>query len=399
MGEILLAVALLASFTVIVAMEFTKRRLLARPPLRRPAKLPPVSILKPLRGDDPGLEANLETTFRLDYPAFEIVLGAADADDAALAVARRVAARHPEAPSTIVVDARRVVPNPKVDNLANLLRRARHDVVLVSDSNVALPTDYLGDLVAHHASPDVGLVTSIFRGAPGRGFGARVEALQIDAFVAGGISIASSTGRICVVGKSMLFTRRDLGRIGGLRFLGRFLAEDQVCGEEMAKKGLRVVVARRVIENRLGDLSVGDAVARHLRWARIRRAMNPAAYASEILLCPVALAAAGSLALGTPTSVALLAVAASLKLALDVAATTSLGGRIDAWLPLVSLARDVGGAALWPIAWFGRTVTWRGNTLRIGARTLLDPVERGPELVPARAARPATAARRHLVAG
>jgi ceramide glucosyltransferase len=398
MGEILVAVALLASFTVIVAMEFTKRRLLARPPLARPAKLPPVSVLKPLRGADPGLEANLETAFRLDYPEFEIVLGAADADDAGLAVARRVAARHPEVPSTIVIDARRVGMNPKVDNLANLFRRARHDLVLVSDSNVALPRDYLADLVAHHASPDVGLATSIFRGAPGRGFGARLEALQIDAFVAGGIAIASSTGRICVVGKSMLLARRDLGRIGGLRFLGRFLAEDQVCGEEMAKKGLRVVVARRVVENRLGDLSVGDAVARHLRWARIRRAINPVAYASEILLCPVALAAAGALVLGTPTSIALLAVAASLKLALDVVATTSLGGRIDAWLPLASLARDFGVAALWPVAWFGRKVTWRGNTLRVGPRTLLESVEREPEFVPARAARPSPVAHAALVA-
>src|SRR5687767_11227475 len=104
MGEIIVAAVLLASLSVMVAMEFTKRRLIARRAPRIPGELPPVSILKPLRGADPGLETNLETSFRLDYPAFEIVLGAADADDPALAIAARVAARHPRVRSTIVVD-------------------------------------------------------------------------------------------------------------------------------------------------------------------------------------------------------------------------------------------------------------------------------------------------------
>lgn len=381
MGEILLAALLLASFTVMVAMEFTKRRVLRRAPPPAPSPLPPVSILKPLRGADPGLEANLETSFRLDHPEIEIVLGAADADDPALEVARRVAARHPHVRSQIVVDERRVGLNPKVNNLANLLRRARHDLVLISDTNVAVPPDYLRDLVAHHAQPGVGLVTSIFRGAPGRGAGARLEALQIDAFVAGGIAIAAATGRVCVVGKSMLLSRRDLGRIGGLRFLGRYLAEDQVCGEEMAKKGMRIAVAGRVIENRLGDLSVAGAVARHLRWARIRRQMNAAAFAGEILLCPVALAATGAAAMRTPASLGILAVATSLKIALDASAVLGLGGRIDAALPLVSVVRDLGAAVLWPVAWFGRTVRWRGRVLRVGPRSLLEPVER--EFAPA----------------
>ncbi len=374
MAEILLAIVLAASFAVMGTMEFTKRRAMARRPLPTPPALPPVSILKPLRGADPGLETNLETSFRLDYPEFEIVLGAADEDDPALAIARRVAERHPRVPSRIVVDARRIGPNPKVSNLANLLRRARHELVLVSDSNVAVPPGYLRDLVAHHAEPGVGLVTSFFRGVPGRSFGARLEALQLDAFVAGGVAVAAATGHVCVVGKSMLMARRDLGRIGGLRFLARYLAEDQVCGEEIASKGLRVVVARLVIENRLGDLRLGDAVARHLRWARIRRAMNPVAYAGEILLAPVAIALTGAVALATPASFALLVASACLKIAIDAAAVSGVGGRVHATLPMVSVARDLGVAALWPAAWFGRSISWRGRSLRIGARSLLEPL-------------------------
>ena len=384
MAEILLCAILAASFALIVAMEFTKRRLLVRAALTEPAVLPAVSILKPLRGADPGLEANLESAFRLDYPVYEVVLGAADADDPALAIARRVAARHPDVPSRIVADRRRVGLNPKVDNLANLLRRARHDLVLISDSNVSLPADCLRDLVAHHAQPGVGLVTSVFRGVHDGTTGGRVEALQLGAFVAGGVAIANATGRVCVVGKSMLLARRDLGRIGGLRFLGRFLAEDQVCGEEIAAKGLRIAVARTVIDNRLGALSLRDAASRHLRWARIRRAMNPAAFAAEILLSPVAVALAGALALRTPAAFALLAAAAALKVALDGAALASLGSSIDVSLPAVSMLRDLGAAALWPAAWVGRSVTWRGRPLRIGARTLLESPAAERTLAPIR---------------
>src|SRR5262245_50153296 len=223
MGEILLGTLVAVSFAVSVAMEFTKRRILRREPPRAPASPPPVSVLKPLRGADPSLEANLETVFRQDHPAFEVVLGADCEDDPALEIARRVAARHPHVPSRVVADARGVGLNPKVNNLSNLLRRARHELVVISDSNVALPADWLRDMAAHHGQPGVGLVTSLFRGVPGGSFGARVEALQLDAFVAGGVAVASAAGRVCVVGKSMMLLRRDLGRIGGLRFLGRYL--------------------------------------------------------------------------------------------------------------------------------------------------------------------------------
>jgi len=396
MGEILLGALVAVSFAVSVAMEFTKRRILRRAPPSEPVTLPPVSVLKPLRGADPSLDANLETCFRLDYPAFEVVLGAADADDPALDIARRVAARHPSVPSRIVVDERRVGSNPKVNNLSNLLRRARHELVVISDSNVALPSDWLRDMAAHHAQPGVGLVTSLFRGVPGGTLGARAEALQLDAFVAGGVAVASAAGRVCVVGKSMMLLRRDLGRIGGLRLLGRYLAEDQVCGEEIAAKGLRVVVARRVVENRLGRLSLADAAARHLRWARIRRAMSPAAFGCELLLCPVAIALAGAALLLTPASFALLAGTVAVKVALDACAVAGLGGRVDSLLPVASVVRDLGAALLWPLAFTGSTVAWRGRSYRIGPRTLLaadvPDAARAPAPAPYRRRRAAPAA-------
>ena len=391
MGEILLGTLVAVSFAVSVAMEFTKRRIVRRPPPRAPDVLPPVSVLKPLRGADPSLEANLTTVFRLDYPAFEVVLGADSEDDPALEIARRVAARHPHVPSRVVADGRRVGMNPKVNNLSNILRCARHELVVISDSNIALPADWLRDMAAHHAQPGVGLVTSLFRGVPDGTLGARVEALQLDAFVAGGVAIASAAGRVCVVGKSMMLLRRDLGRIGGLRFLGRYLAEDQVCGEEIAAKGLRVVVASRVVENRLGRLSLADAAARHLRWARIRRAMNRGAFASELLLSPVAIALAGAAMLQTPGSLALLAATVAAKLALDACAVLGLGGRVDALLPVASLARDLGAALLWPLAFTASTVGWRGRTFRIGRRTLLAADGHDAVPVPARRRRVARA--------
>ena len=256
-------------------------------PAPAPGLRPPVSVLKPLKGADAGLEANLESFFRLAYPRFEVVLGVDDAGDPALAVARRVAAAHPDVPSRIVVDPRAVGLNPKVNNLANLLRHARHDVLLISDSNVRVRPGYLDDLVAHLARPGVGLVSSPFRAAAAEGAGGAIEALQLNTFVLGGVAaVQRFLGGVCVVGKSMLLRRATLDALGGFPFLARYLAEDQVCGEEVARRGLAVAMSGHVIDNVLGRLPLRAALRRHLRWARIRRRMSPAGYAGNCCSSP-----------------------------------------------------------------------------------------------------------------
>jgi ceramide glucosyltransferase len=353
-----------------------QRALRSRPAPPPPASWPGVSVLKPLKGVDPSLESNLHSFFDQDHEGpYEVLFGSADPRDPALDVARRVSIAHPSTPTGVHADARTTGFNPKVDTLANLARRARFPVILVSDSNVAIPRGHLREMAALLARPGVGLVSAPVIGVPGDGIGAALESLQLNTYVMGGVAAMERVGAPCVVGKSMMFRARDLEEIGGFAHLGRFLAEDQVFGEETARRGMRAAVASTPVRNGLGSIRLAGFAARHLRWARIRRRMSPAGYAGEILLHPVSLAAVAALALRTPASLAVLGAVAGAVALLDVAAERAAGLRRPV-LHAIALSplRDLIGGLLWPVAFLGDRVGWRGGSFRIGARTRILPV-------------------------
>jgi ceramide glucosyltransferase len=381
--ELVLAVLVALGLALVSVMALAQRRqLLAAPPVA--AALPPVSILKPLKGVDAELEANLESFMALDYPSFELLLGVQRSDDPAVAVARRVAARHPQRACRVVVDAREAGLNPKVNNLMNLERRARHELLLVSDSNVRASPDYLRALVAELQQTGVRLVSSPFRGVGGRGLGAACEGLQLNTFVMGGAAAVHRLwGGVCVVGKSMLLRRSDLAGLGGFSFLARFLAEDQVCGEEIAARGGRVALSGLVIDNVLARQGVRDFLARHLRWAKIRRRMHVAAYAGELLLNPVFLALAGCAARPNLVTAATLLLAVIAKASLDASCERLVGVRrpLLAYPPLV-LLKDALLGIVWVVPFVDAKVRWRGNRLRVGPRTLLSPRHGEPAASP-----------------
>ncbi len=376
MVEAILSGSIGAGLLLLAFMSRSQRRLLRRAPAAEPADLPGISVLKPLKGVDPSLESNLATFMDQDYPEYEVLFGAADPRDPALDVARRIAASHLRTRSSVHAHARTEGVNPKVANLARLVPSARFPVILVSDSNVAVPRGYLRDMAARLSEPGTGLVSSPILGVPGRGIGAAMESLHLNTFVMGGVAaLASLPGGVCVVGKSMMIRRDDLEAMGGFRFLGGFLAEDQVCGEETARRGKGAAVTGVPVHNVLGSFGLRRFASRHLRWARIRSRMCPAGYAAEILLNPILLAAAGASALRTPSSLALLGAAVLLKCALDAAAERTAGFRrpLHHYLLLVP-AKDLLVGLLWPVAFLGSTVEWRGARFRIGARTRLEPV-------------------------
>jgi ceramide glucosyltransferase len=376
MATLILVAAVLIGLGLTAVMGAAQRRLLAAPRPLAPQSLPAVSVLKPLKGADAGFEENLASFFRLEYPQFELLFGVDRPADPALAVVQKVAARHPAVPCRIVIDSRRVGFNPKVNNLANLERHARHEVIWISDSNTRVAPATLSDLVAHLEQPGVGLVSSPFRGVEANRLGAASEALQLNTFVMGGVAAVHRLwGGVCVVGKSMLLRRTTLAAIGGFAFLSQFLAEDQVCGEEVVRAGQRVAVTPLCIDNVLGPVPVRAFLARHLRWAKIRRRMNPAAYAGEVLLNPVLLALAGALTLHNRESAALLAAALVVKSGLDALAEHAIGvPRPLLHYPALTFAKDLLVGVAWLVPFFSTTVSWRGNRLRVGPRTLLVPL-------------------------
>jgi len=352
-------------------MALAQRGALQAPPPPPPADLPPVSILKPLKGVDADLKENLRSIFRLDYPDFEVILGTEEANDPALAVAQRVAAEFPRVRSLVVTGAATVGYNPKVNNLSNLLPRASHPLVLISDSNIRVPADYLRDLVAHRTRAGGGLVWSLFRGVNASGVGGMLESLQLNVAVMGGVSALMRLLRIpCAVGKSMLIHRDEIDSIGGLRFLGQFLAEDQICAEELARSGRPVTVTGHLIDNVLGRRTFKDFAGRHLRWARLRRRVNLPGFLGEALLNPTFIALVSLLALRTSDAAIVAGLALAAMTIVNASTERLLGVRRPGWAyPLLELALSSARGVLWFAAIANGTVVWRGNVLALGPRS------------------------------
>ena len=382
LSAFLVGLGLLLGVLMAIAQRGVRRA--PRPPI--PDGLPPVSILKPLKGIDANLRENLDSIFALDYPEYEVILGAEDADDPALTVARSVAAEHLNVPSRVVVKRRMIGFNPKVNNLANLAKVARHGLLLISDSNVRVRPEHLKDMVAHRASVGGGLVWSMFRGTHEIGVGGMLESVQLNVAVMGGASgIMHLLGLPCAVGKSMLLAREDLDAIGGFRYLGRFLAEDHVCAEELASRGRPVVVTGAVIDNVLGRRSVSEFAARHLRWARLRRHVSLPCYVVEVFLNPTFLALLCLLITRRPEAALIAAVSVAGMSAIAWACERELGIRRAWWkYPALELGLSVLKGILWFVPFFSSTVVWRGHSLTLRARSRIERMPPSPHLAGAR---------------
>jgi ceramide glucosyltransferase len=329
---------------------------------------PPVSVLKPLCGRDADLASNLESFFRQDHPSFELVFGVQDPSDPALEVVREQSARHPHVPCRIVVHAGEGALNPKVDNLLGILPQARHDLVLVSDSNVRAPAHYVRELATLHAKERPGLVTNLFAGVGEDTLGAALDNVQLSGFCAAGTALPTLLGDPILVGKSALFSRRRLERLGGLRRLSDVLAEDFVMGRTFGHAGERVLLAPTVLANVTRQLSVRGMFARHLRWSMLRFRLNPAAAALEPVASPLALLPVAWFLIG-PWA---LAWATALLVLRDTGGWALLRGASRVYLPLVlSPLREIVILAAWLVAPFKQHVEWRGKRFRLGAGTLL----------------------------
>ena len=343
---------------------------LTRHRVRTAAALPPVSILKPLCGSDPDLSRNLESFFAQDHANFEILFGVVDPLDPAVEVARELAAKHPRVRCRVIVHGGGHALNPKVDNLLGLLPAARHDLVLVSDSNVRAPKGYVRELAALYVRDRPGLVTNLFAGVGEDSLGAALENVQLCGFCAAGIALPTLLGDPLLVGKSALFSRRRLERLGGLERLSDVLAEDFVMGKTFAHAGERVVVAPTVLENVTRSMTISGMVARHLRWSMLRFRLRPVAAALEPIASPLALLPIAWWVLG-PWS---LAWAATLLMIRDVGGWVALRGARRWYVPvLLAPLRELLILAAWAVAPFKQHVSWRGKRFRLGAGTLLYP--------------------------
>lgn len=345
---------------------------------RRPLDVarPSVTVLKPIKGRDEDLEANLESLYRQKGVIFDVVVGVSERDDPGLAVARRVAERFPDVPTTLVVGGRRNGKNPKVVNLTNMLPAARGELLLISDANVRVAPEYLArtvDVLLTEDTKPVGLVTNMVVGVGESSIGATLENLHLSAFGATAQALARTVARVTpVVGKSMLMRRAALEQAGGLEGVKDVLAEDHVLGQRIEAAGYGVCLSSEPVHNVNRKLSVRAFLSRHARWMKMRAVLHPTAYFAELLAMPVALATLALLLGGGPVAAFVLGALVAGRIAVDALAVRVSRGvwlrPADLWLvPL----KDLLLFAVWPYALVSRSVSWRGTPLRLGRGTQL----------------------------
>lgn len=355
-----LACACFYAVLVVLAVGWRHRR-------PRPGDFTPgISILKPLKGVDDALEENLESFVALDYPEFELLLAAADANDPALEVARRVAARHPERVIRVFVFPDSIGTNPKVSLLAPLERHAQYDFVMVSDSNVAVKPDFLKRCVQPMEDARVGMVHSAIVGIEEKTLPAAFENLHLTCFSGVlGVCVPMLTGIHAVVGKNLLLRRTALNQSGGFFAIRRIIADDHELALQFLRSGWKLALADQPVATVNRQWQWDKFLSRHVRWSVIRWRLSPFSYPAELIANPVCLAV-GVGVVGAPWNgpleLALLASAALLKLTGDAVACRGLRG---AWpkphhllaMPLKDLTMGV----VWTMPFFSSRIVWRGT--------------------------------------
>jgi ceramide glucosyltransferase len=362
-----------ATFYAILAIVAAHDFFSSPPPAPDAAFHPGISVLKPIRGAEPDADENFRSFCEQDYPDYQVVFGALDPDDPGLAAARRAAARHAGTAVAVVAGSGAAGANPKVANLAGMEPRARHGILLVSDSDVRAPADYLRRMVAALADPSVAVATSPYR-SRGRGLGGLLQGLgnatefQPSAFVARKVE-----GVRFGLGAGILIRREALEEIGGFAEVSRYLADDLMLGLLPARAGRRVVIALPVVDHELGRVSFAAFARRQIRWNRGIRAARPAGYTGLLwtqstVAAILLLAATGGSAAAWAAAAA--AVGSRLAMAWLVGARELEDPSVRKWILLVPL-RDLIAFALWLAGFFGRTVEWRGVRYRVDRRGLL----------------------------
>ncbi|HUN75044.1 MAG TPA: bacteriohopanetetrol glucosamine biosynthesis glycosyltransferase HpnI [Steroidobacteraceae bacterium] len=332
-----------------------------------------VTVLKPLCGAEPDLYLALRSFCEQDYPGFQIVFGIRDASDPAAHVVRRLQREFPKLALELVVDARTHGRSLKVSNLINMMGAAAHECIVLADSDVRVPRDYLARVVAPLADPSVGIVTCPYRAvARGGAWSVLLAAFVNDWFMPSVLVAASFGSRAFAFGATIAMRREVLRAIGGFKTIADQLADDYRLGELTRRNGLRTVLSDVVVETYVDEPSAPALVRHELRWLRTIRTVRPAGYLFSLPSFGWPVAALGCLlAAGAHAALLMLAITGGARVLLHFAVRSTGSALFQLWvLPL----NDLLAFLLWAWGFVSRRVHWRAARYRVARDGSVQPL-------------------------
>ena len=243
---------------------------------RNAENLPPVSVLKPVHGLEPGLRENLESFFRQDYPHYEILFAAAEENDPALQVIRELCAEYPQIPSKVLVTGEPPWPNPPAYSFDRMTDISQYDILVTSDSDVQVSTNYLREVVAPLLDPKIGMVTCVYRGKNLGGFWSALDAIGMSVEMTAGVLVANMLeGMKFGLGPTIAVRKDALTKIGGYSAVGDYFSNDFAIGNFIEKAGYRVILSDHVIDHVVPPMTFRRMWERQVRWAKGTRYSRP----------------------------------------------------------------------------------------------------------------------------
>jgi len=348
-----------------------ERRLAVAALAARPGFTPPLSLFKPLHGADHGLEAYLESFFTQDYPAYEILFCSRDADDAGLATARRVAARHSNIPVKFLsTGGQPDYINDKVVSMEKMAAEAAHEIFVISDSDVRVSPDYLRAVALPFVGERVGGMCCLYRGvAVDGGLWARLEAVGMSVEMSAGVLAARAMeGMQFTLGPTMAFRRDTIRQMGGFKVTADYCADDFILGNETYKLGQTVALSHHVIDHIVLHSNLAGSLKHQVRWMKSTRFSRPRGHFGTALTFSVLfglLALGAAIWLGHPIwGVGLFAWSIATRLALSV----TVGRCVvedKSWFGLLYPIRDFMGFCFWAASYAGNRILWRGRVFEL----------------------------------
>ncbi|MEO5935941.1 MAG: bacteriohopanetetrol glucosamine biosynthesis glycosyltransferase HpnI [Terriglobales bacterium] len=334
----------------------------------------PVSILKPLRGADPEMYESFRSHCVQDYPhPYELLFGVNDGGDEALAYVQRLQAEFPQLAIRVIVCSHVIGMNRKVSNLAQMLTEAKYEHVVINDSDIRVPVDYLRRVMAWFSGASdakpTGMVTCMYRALAGKTVWSKVESLGVTMdFMPPVLAARFLEGRVYFgLGSTMAVSKAAVAAMGGLESIADHLADDYELGTRIADAGFNVVLSDVVVETFVADYDCTQFFDHQLRWARTVRSSRPSGYFGVVITFGVFWSVLAVLFSGcAPWSIGLLAANVLARLLVLQVVGVSIIGHGTAWkLIWLMPLREFFAPLIWLLSLGGERIVWRGEVFRL----------------------------------